>query len=105
MTGVLATPKQAKPCRLQFGEVVFRSWHNCLYSFPRNLAPDFTHYLSERPKQDKNKTERYETKNVVRRANFFQRHVTPGAEKCGAVTHLHFPKAPKFTIRYPKKNQ
>jgi hypothetical protein len=27
----------------------FRNGHSCLYNFPRNLAPDFTHYLSERP--------------------------------------------------------
>ena len=71
MAGVLATPMQKSS---------FAAGHNCLYNFPRNLAPDFTHYLSERPNKTKNKTEDYETKNVVRRASFSQRPVTPRTE-------------------------
>jgi hypothetical protein len=86
-------------------EKSFRSRHNSLYSFPRNLAPDFTQLSQERSNKTESQTERYESKNVVRRAILFQRDVSSRTEQFGAVTHIHCTKVSKFTIRYPEKTQ
>ena len=93
--------RKLSPVACSLRQSCFRPRHDRLYRFPCNLAPDFTQYLNQRP----NKSERHEIQNVERLGIFFHRRVTQGSEQFGAVTHILYRKASKFTIQCAAKTQ